>query len=1035
MADDISGSVIFKLCVILLATYFNSRKVSDTILAAAQISIEPLWGSASKTSQCHVDTYTGTAGGFYLKGSEKEICSVRVIISKNTNLQLQISGRKSPEASSFIYIERDKDHEKCLSKYVVIGEQNETCKSIIITDTNIQIFLQGNTTLLIRDIPVIETSSSCAGEINFIQNNKNVSQISDCSDVKKYNQLFSCMSKDPSECKIEFPSNCGAIIGQREVRFEQCDYKLSENYTALITYQLNHVNIHVLDLSGNNIVQINDCAFEGLENVYDLNLRRNRLFTLGTVAIWGLTNLVNLNLEFNEISRLDIDSFLNLTKLKRLFVSQNMIKIIPMHTFPDLRKLTILDLEGNKIRKLNAGVFLGLGNLKKLSLKDNRLSVLSSGIFQDVPDVTILSLDDNQLTSLDAEVFVGLNSLKKLTLPDNLLRALPNGVFQGLFNLEILNLARNEIVNLSAGIFAGLSKLKELRPFDNSLTELPKGIFLDLQELEILYLSKNQLPNLPQDIFIRLQKLQVLVLKRIELHTLDTRIFHGLTRLELLSLGENNLTKLPKYVFEGLTNLKYLFLSNNKLLQIYKNIFKGLIFLQRVILSNNRLSHLDYDIFKDSVNLVFLDLSGNLLNEIPNIKHLTLENLYITNNTLLFIYKTTFSSFACNAHMLVSQHEICDCYVPSYVNCSAAYARSPYLTCGRLLSDRALAVLMWFIGFGAISGNMFVLIWRKRGAHEKNVMSILLRHLAASDFLMGIYMFIIASADIYFGNNFPMQSESWRSGITCRIAGAMSIISCEASVFFVTVISIERLIAITFPYSSRKLGKYSVKVVATVVWTISFVLGIVPSVLAGLKFKFYDNSHVCIGLPLSLSKFYVTNMVKHKRKFKFPEATVNTFDYIFTTHYKGLANGLFFSTSLFLGLNCVCYLIIVACYIGIVRQSFKWVGRSQAIRKQIILTMKVTTIVATDFFCWFPIIILGILVQIRVIELPASVYAWCVTFVLPINSAINPFLYTIAEIISDKMKKLSKSQNNYLTEQEFSVFSMSNTVQSTPITE
>ena len=79
-------------------------------------------------------------------------------------------------------------------------------------------------------------------------------------------------------------------------------------------------------------------------------------------------------------------------------------------------------------------------------------------------------------------------------------------------------------------------------------------------------------------------------------------------------------------------------------------------------------------------------------------------------------------------------------------------------------------------------------------------------------------------------------------------------------------------------------------------------------------------------------------------------------------------------------------------------------------KEQITLTTKVTAIVATDFCCWFPIIILGILVQTRVIELPPSVYAWCVTFVLPINSAINPYLYTIAEIVSKYRKNQSTKQ-------------------------
>ena len=665
------------------------------------------------------------------------------------------------------------------------------------------------------------------------------------------------------------------------------------------------------------------------------------------------------------------------------------------------------------------------------------LSALPDGIFQDSLNWDRLFLGYNQIKYLDADAFVGLSKLKQLKLNDNLLSTLPNGIFRDLSNLQLLLLQRNNLTYLSEEIFIGLGKLKELRISVNFLSELPNGLFQDLSKLEIIHLPKNQLRNLPQDIFTPLQSLQVLVLQWNELHDLSPGLFHGLTNLGFLALGNNRLTNLPNDIFEGLINLKYLFLVGNGLVQVGNNVFKGLDNLQRLILSNNSLSLFDYDVFNDTHNLAFLDLSANELNAIPNIEPLiNLKLLDLTNNTLLWIDDSSFSSLSGNVTLLVSQHEVCQCYVPSYVNCSAADNRSPYLTCDRLLSDRALVIVMWLIGLGAISGNLFVLVWRRKEAHRSKVNSILLRNLAASDLLMGIYMLIIASADIYFGNNFPMQSESWRSGITCRIVGAFSIISSEASVLFVTLISIDRFIAIKFPYSTRKLGKHSVKIVGTVIWTTSIVLGIVPSVLSSVSFKFYDNSHVCIGLPLSLTKIYVTEKTTYKRQHYFEEATLGSSDDIFTTQYKGLSNGLFYSTALFLGLNCVCYFIIVGCYFQIVRavrESSKQSGRSQEMKEQIRLTTKVTTIVATDFCCWFPIILLGILVQARVIELPPSVYAWCVTFVLPINSAINPYLYTITEVASKYRKKESKNRpsKERSKKQKQTAYSVSDTTQST----
>ena len=94
----------------------------------------------------------------------------------------------------------------------------------------------------------------------------------------------------------------------------------------------------------------------------------------------------------------------------------------------------------------------------------------------------------------------------------------------------------------------------------------------------------------------------------------------------------------------------------------------------------------------------------------------------------------------------------------------------------------------------------------------------------------------------------------------------------------------------------------------------------------------------------------------------------------------------FFASVMFLGLNLICYLVVLVCYVEIVRcvfKSSKRAGRTPEMNEQVRLTVKVAAIVLTDFACWFPIILLGMLVQAGVLTLPASVFAWCVTFALP----------------------------------------------------
>ena len=133
----------------------------------------------------------------------------------------------------------------------------------------------------------------------------------------------------------------------------------------------------------------------------------------------------------------------------------------------------------------------------------------------------------------------------------------------------------------------------------------------------------------------------------------------------------------------------------------------------------------------------------------------------------------------------------------------------------------------WIIGCSAFLGNAFVLWWKQYKHKATNKpQSLLLSNLAMSDLLMGIYMIIIASADVFCGEYFPMNSESWRSGITCRLAGTLAITSSEASVLFVTLISIDRFINIKFPYCLHKVNGKSTKLISSIVWTFSLTLGL-----------------------------------------------------------------------------------------------------------------------------------------------------------------------------------------------------------------
>ena len=743
------------------------------------------------------------------------------------------------------------------------------------------------------------------------------------------------------------------------------------------------VNLKVLWLDNNKLETLHPHSFLGLSQVTELSLGMNRFITLPGRLFLDMEHLYYLYLYSNKLKTVPHDLFWGLRSVHYLYLNFNQLSTLPSNLFQDLGNLRVLFLDYNELNTLPSNVFDGLGQLKTLKLGANNLTTLPENLFWQLRNVEQIALWGNQLETLPALTFKNLTKMGHLAIHANKVTTLPEQLFSALQDVYLIAISDNQIVSLNAGMFQGLTKLGYLALHMNRLTTIPAGLFAGLESLYIVTLYNN------------------------ELVTLDSQLFHNLDNLQTFMIDVNKLEILPGDVFRGLKKLNYISLPRNQLERLDVDTFRGLYNLQILYLANNKIIKLDNTIFQDVVNITFIDLANNRLKECPDIKHLMyLRYFNIRDNIMTGVNHDTFSNDNKKLELAVSQHEICECYAPTGVECSAGDNRSPYLTCDRLLSDKVLVVLMWLIGINALVGNFYVLVWRKKNTKRYKVQNLLLSNLALSDSLMGIYMLMIGCADFYYGDYFPMQSETWRSGITCRIAGALSITSSEASVFFVTLISIDRFISIKFPYSVKKLGKYSTIVCAGLIWILSLALGIVPSILAGENFKFYDISHVCIGLPLALTKTYST---KQNTTLLYIENTDFANDKnVYTTEFTGLVNGLYFSSALFLGVNGICYLLIFGCYIEIfraVRRSAKTSGRTPDADEQMKLTRKVTAIVATDFLCWAPVIIMGILVQTRVTELPPSVYAWSVTFVLPLNSAINPYLYTIAEIVTNYQKK------------------------------
>ncbi|KTF91755.1 hypothetical protein cypCar_00045860, partial [Cyprinus carpio] len=95
-------------------------------------------------------------------------------------------------------------------------------------------------------------------------------------------------------------------------------------------------------------------------------------------------------------------------------------------------------------------------------------------------------------------------------------------------------------------------------------------------------------------------------------------------------------------------------------------------------------------------------------------------------------------------------------------------------------------------------------------------------------------------------------------------------------------------------------------------------------------------------------------------------------------------------------LNLLAFVIIVFSYSSMfysVQKTAK-TARQTVFDREVTIAKRFFFIVFTDAMCWIPIFLLKILSLLRV-QIAGTIILWVVIFILPINSALNPILYTI----------------------------------------
>ena len=78
-----------------------------------------------------------------------------------------------------------------------------------------------------------------------------------------------------------------------------------------------------------------------------------------------------------------------------------------------------------------------------------------------------------------------------------------------------------------------------------------------------------------------------------------------------------------------------------------------------------------------------------------------------------------------------------------------------------------------------------------------------------------------------------------------------------------------------------------------------------------------------------------------------------------------------------------------------------------------VLAYRLGTVVISDFLCWFPMGVLGLMAA-NDFPVPGEVNVAMDIFVLPLNSALNPFLYTLNLLLEKRRTKRVEKMTRFL---------------------
>ena len=308
--------------------------------------------------------------------------------------------------------------------------------------------------------------------------------------------------------------------------------------------------------------------------------------------------------------------------------------------------------------------------------------------------------------------------------------------------------------------------------------------------VEVMLFAGNFISIFPQLKYTHLKKFDI---SRNKLISLERNIFVFCNGMIHLNMSYNTIHILRKGVFTGVNILYELYIYGNPLRSIEPGGFSGLLALPALTITS--ISQLSNCILADLSSVENIQIVHTYIKVIDSetFCHMPhLEEVRFDDSPIEYVAGHPFELLP-NLNKFHSDKSFVCCILPPNVQCMMQGVDHTK-KCGHIITSKSATPVVWLCGVSIILLNVASLaFW----SQQENKMSwiMLISALGLSDMLMGMYLLLIAAADVHYERVYSAYSLSiWRQSWLCGLAMFSTQLSFQMSLSVALLMNIDRLL-------------------------------------------------------------------------------------------------------------------------------------------------------------------------------------------------------------------------------------------------